>query len=798
MTGTTNYTYDAKNQLTGANTAAFGYDGAGNPTTVGGTGQQFNTADELTSTATSTYGYDAVGDRTAMKPSSGPASVYSYDQAQRLTHVYQGSGFAPLTPARITDTRKGSGNANAGKTLAAGRTLTVQVAGAGGVPAGATAAVLNITVTNTTSAGYLTVWPAGQARPTASNLNWTPHQTVPNLVEVPLSSSGQVTIFNSAGNTDVVVDVEGYHALPTGASSGLYQALTPSRICDTRAGQPRQQCNAPGSGKLIGPVTRAVSVAGLGGVPAAGATAVVLNVTVTGTTAAGYLTVWPNGQPRPTASNLNWIGGETVPNRVVVPLGANGKIDVFNSNGTIDLIVDVAGYYKASGAVFTPVAPIRLCDTRNSGCGVTGAPVAPIKPGGILSLTVAGHSGVPAGVTAVVLNVTATNTSSAGFLTVYPDGRTRPLASDLNWTPGKTVPNLVVATVGADGKVDFYNHAGNTDLVVDLTGYYTATNSPATVYAYNGDGLRVAKTNAHVGTDRFAWDISTGLPMLIADGSTSYVYGSTGTSLESINGSTPTYISHDQQGSVRLLTDASGKAVGTYSFGAYGQTLTHTGTTSTLLYDDQYTDAETSFIYLRARYYEPETAQFTNVDPALSDSGTAYQYALNDPLNLIDPQGLDPFLGLLGGIVGGIGGAVVGAGSYLVDTEVLHDKTFSLRGLAGSTTGGLVAGAIGGACIGLTDAVLLVGCSAAASGIGEATTELLSGDKLNPGQIGLATVLGGATVGLRDPFPLVGQIPYKLRNVFRPGLNTLREYENLLVKGGLAALSQSLANFSTC
>jgi hypothetical protein len=88
-----------------------------------------------------------------------------------------------------------------------------------------------------------------------------------------------------------------------------------------------------------------VTVAGANGIPS-GATAVVANVTVTDTTGSSYLTAWPDLATRPTASDLNWVSGQTVPNLVVVALGANGKLDIFNAAGSTDVILDVVGYYR--------------------------------------------------------------------------------------------------------------------------------------------------------------------------------------------------------------------------------------------------------------------------------------------------------------------------------------------------------------------------------------------------------------------------------------------------------------------
>jgi len=364
--------------------------------------------------------------------------------------------YTAVTPVRLMDTRSSGGP------LGAGRSRNLTVAGVTpGAPAGAAAVVLNVTATNTTAASFLTVYPAGNARPLTSNLNWTAGKTVPNLVEVPVGAGGAVTFHNQFGLTDVVVDLEGYFALPSG-TAGQEVALTPARITDTRSGS-----GLPNAGSKLGAGgSLDIQVTGAGGVPSTGVSAAILNVTVTNTTAASFLTAWRSGTTRPTASNLNWVAGQTVPNRVIVPVSASGMVSVYNQVGAADVIVDVSGYFTdatAAGKLFVPQIPTRIADTRGH---------ATLGPAGTFTLQVAGAFGVPATASAVILNVTVTNTTRPGFLTVYPSTATRPTTSDLNWTAGLTVPNLVVATVGSSEAISFYNSAGSTDVVVDLLGYF--------------------------------------------------------------------------------------------------------------------------------------------------------------------------------------------------------------------------------------------------------------------------------------------------------------------------------------
>jgi hypothetical protein len=338
--------------------------------------------------------------------------------------------------------------------------MDVQVTGVGGVPAGATAAVINVTATNTTAASYLTVYPKGASRPLASTLNWTSGKTVPNLTEIALSSGGMVTVYNAFGNTDVVFDVNGYVSAPASGCppDGLYRSLVPSRVLDTRTGT-----------KVAGNTSIDVQITGAGGVPASGVEAVTLNLTETNASAASYITAYPTGSSRPLASNVNFVAGQTVPNRVIVKTGTGGKITLYNAFGNVDLIADANGWFTdnsgstlatGSGDVFVGTTPNRILDTRGGGA---------IAGNTSTTLTVAG---VPPTAHAAVLNVTVTNPTAASYLTVWPDGAPRPLASDLNFVSGLTVANLVIVQLGGASKVDIYNAFGSTDVVVDVVGWY--------------------------------------------------------------------------------------------------------------------------------------------------------------------------------------------------------------------------------------------------------------------------------------------------------------------------------------
>jgi hypothetical protein len=386
--------------------------------------------------------------------------------------LIQGGNYHPLTPARILDTR----NAIGGPTQPLHNTeiRAVQITGQGNVPrTGVLAVVVNATVTGADSAGYLTVYPAGVSQPTASNLNFVAGQTVPNLVEVAVGTGGQVNVFTRfasvTGHADVIFDVAGW--VSVGANSlvkdGLYNPLTPARIMDTRSGLGVRK----GS---VGPAeTVTLNVFAPGGVPAsAGVSAVVLNVTVTSPTDSSYLTVFPaDASQQPTASNLNFIAGQTVPNRVMVKVGAGGLVKFYNAAGSVQVIADIGGWFTdatstAGGARFSGIIPTRMLDTRDPAIG-------PAIGGQTYTFQLLNRNGMPVtDVSAVVFNVTATNPTTGSYVTLWPDGVPQPPVSDLNFTGGQTVPNLVVVKLGNNATIDVFNALGETDLIMDLVGFY--------------------------------------------------------------------------------------------------------------------------------------------------------------------------------------------------------------------------------------------------------------------------------------------------------------------------------------
>jgi YVTN family beta-propeller protein len=412
------------------------------------------------------------------------------------------ASYHPISPVRVADTRSGSNEPYSGQTLKPQSSLNVQITNANNdnIPTDATAVVVNVTAVNPTQTSYLTVWPTGTSPPLASNLNFNAGQIVPNLVEIELGTNGQISIYNFAGDVDVLVDVEGYVGPSNLPGQGLFNSVSPYRVCDTRSTSPANQCTNKtlGSNQFFNVTVtgwpNSSSPPSTGTVPSEpGVSGVILNVTVTNTSAWSYLTIWPKGASQPLASNLNWTqGGTTVANRVIVPVSSTGQISIYNYQGSADVIVDVSGWYtdasnpNATGTGFSGMQPFRVCDTRQASaanqCNGYGTKSGTLSSGTIVPVQVAGLGGIPSmnssnPPVAVVLNVTATNTTAnGGYFTVYPDqgsGTQPPLSSDVNWSAGQTVANLVIVKLGTNGIVDVYNFTGSADLIIDAVGWYS-------------------------------------------------------------------------------------------------------------------------------------------------------------------------------------------------------------------------------------------------------------------------------------------------------------------------------------
>ncbi|HEY5116704.1 MAG TPA: S8 family serine peptidase, partial [Nakamurella sp.] len=246
---------------------------------------------------------------------------------------------------------------------------------------------------------------------------------------------------------------------------GMFTPLTPSRLLDTRS-------DAGGPVPAMGTIT--VQITGAAGIPSTGVSAVAINVTAVSPTGAGYITAWRSDQSQSDTSNLNFSAGQTIPNLVIAPVSAGGKINLFNgSPGTVHLVADVAGYFRSGTAAapgaFKSLSPTRILDTRTA----NGAVLGPVPAFGAITIQITGRGDVPAGASAVALNVIAVDPTGSGHITAWPGDQNRPDTSNLNFSAGQNIPNLVIAPIGVGGKINLYNGSGGTvQLVGDVAGYF--------------------------------------------------------------------------------------------------------------------------------------------------------------------------------------------------------------------------------------------------------------------------------------------------------------------------------------
>ena len=372
--------------------------------------------------------------------------------------------FVPLAPARLLDTRTRRGAA-----IGPGHRIELDVTGRGGVPANGVGTVyLNVTATRATKRTHLTVWPGGTTLPPSSSLNLPPRTTRAAQVVAGVGARGTVAIRNNTGTTDVVVDVVGYSLRAGTATASVLAPVSGQRIYDSRlAGGPLR----PDEDRTIAlpPVTLP---AGLGTVDPSLVSAVMVNLTVTGGTGAGYLTAYPPGR-RPGTSSLNFGKAETAANRAVVGV-VGGSFVLRNVSRGTHVAVDVVGVFLNPTALpsalpvtgnVVAVRPVRVLDTRSGGG-------APLGSGGRVDAVVAGGAtGVPATAKAVLATLTGVAPTVRSHLLAYAAGGTFPGTSDVNVGVGDVRANLVLVPVGAGGAVTVFNNAGTQAAVLDVLGY---------------------------------------------------------------------------------------------------------------------------------------------------------------------------------------------------------------------------------------------------------------------------------------------------------------------------------------
>ena len=440
----------------------------------------------------------------AVKPNPTTATGCTPLTQSQVLGTPQASTYVPVTPFRVWDSRSGTCvQCSLSGALGAGASRDIPISGNpsgnGTVPANATAVVVNMTGVQPTQGTYLSAAPTGASGlGSTSNLNLPAGGIQANLVTVPLGTGGKVSVFNAAGSANAILDVQGYFvpstAPPPASTVGTFHPIQPLRICDTRANGGTACNTSTSSDNRIGPgTTIAVNVTGVRPgeattvphIPSDGtALAGVFNLTASGGTAGTFLSAFPPspsthacGTP-PVVSNVNVPSGTDLPNRVIVPIDpTNGEVCIYNSQGTINFIIDDNGWFgngseSALGALFYPASPTRICDTRGSAptnqCTAAGA----IAAGKTLVLNGAASVSAPASPIAVVADTTAIQGGAATFLSLFPDGnKPSPLTSDLNPAAGQIIANLVIVQLGGQS-VDVYNDQGSINVALDAQGWF--------------------------------------------------------------------------------------------------------------------------------------------------------------------------------------------------------------------------------------------------------------------------------------------------------------------------------------
>jgi uncharacterized repeat protein (TIGR03803 family) len=377
--------------------------------------------------------------------------------------------FVPITPCRLFDTRAGS--PIQGGTYQTFAIPQLGVENGCGDLSSASAYSFNLTLIpkDQQRVAYVTIWPAGQSRPSISTMNSLDGRTKATAAIVPAGASGAIDIYTT-GTADFALDINGYFTAPSQSTLKFYP-LTPCRVADTRSNTFPQGLGAP---HLAAGVARDFPVLNNTTCIPAGLDAAAYSFNLTaipypsGGSRLGYLEVWPTGQqPQNPVSTLNNPTGTNVANAAIVPAGSNGEITVYPSNDT-DLAIDINGYFAASGAnglsIYSTL-PCRVIDTRGIGSGLpfSGTLSPPVD-------VVDSTCGIPGSAKAYVFNATVVPSPTLNYLTLWPDSENQPVVSTLNAGDGWVTSNMAIVP-NINGKIDAYAQ-GITQLILDISSYF--------------------------------------------------------------------------------------------------------------------------------------------------------------------------------------------------------------------------------------------------------------------------------------------------------------------------------------
>jgi len=338
-------------------------------------------------------------------------------------YLPQGSAYTPVPAERLVDTRDT-------QPLGHEQSLSLDVTGPTGVDANQIdAVILNIAAINPSENGFLAAYADNLEYPGTSNINFAPGGATAGLVVAKPGPNGKVKIRHVGDSTDVAVDFVGWFP----AASNL-TPVTPTRVIDTRE-----------TSKVT--ETLDIQLTGIGGIPSENVGAVVVNLAVVAPESYGYAQLYERGADKPVTSNLNFNTGEVRANLVIVPVSADGKARLWTLTPA-NYVVDVFGYFPENGDLKN-ITPVRVHDTRDDD--------KPLAAGATLKIDVTGN-GVPATAEAVLGNLTVAQPTNWGYLLVHPTGSEAPSTSNLNFGPGMTVANAVIAEVGNGGQISVFAH----------------------------------------------------------------------------------------------------------------------------------------------------------------------------------------------------------------------------------------------------------------------------------------------------------------------------------------------------
>ncbi|HLJ46992.1 MAG TPA: BACON domain-containing carbohydrate-binding protein [Bryobacteraceae bacterium] len=384
-------------------------------------------------------------------------------------------------------------NARSGTLTIAGQTFTIMQAAAGTTfTLGATSA--NATAAPSTGSVTVTATPADAVWNAVSNVAWvmitsgasgTGNGTVDYSVAANNTSAQRVGTLTIAGQTFTITQAPGVTL-----SAGLaFYPVAPCRIMDTRGATGTFGGPAiPAQGMRTVPIPQSAC-----NIPTT-ALAYSLNVTVVPINTLTYLSIWPAGQSQPVVSTLNSFDGSIVANAAIVPAGTQGAVSVFASDAT-QAIIDINGYFApastANSMSFYSLTPCRVVDTRGA-AGPLGGPM--MSGGSARSFPVSSSScGAPNTAQAYSLNITVVPRHSLGYLTSWPTGQTQPVVSTLNSPNGLIVANAAIVPAGTNGAIRIFV-TDDTDVIIDINGYFAPPGSPAAQSLYTVTPCRVADT----------------------------------------------------------------------------------------------------------------------------------------------------------------------------------------------------------------------------------------------------------------------------------------------------------------